>query len=339
MAIFKAHTRPGILKASILYADKDRRAEHNDHLTIGINCSKYCNIAYNEMMKVKELYGKLDGRQCQHYILSFAKDEITLSDAVKYVEKHAEKCFGDRFQVFVGVHINSESKCIHAHYIVNSVSFIDGYKIQTSKEDYNRYRDYNDEIAREYGLTIIDRSPEAVVKRGRPQLYSMNEYQLQKKVATIKKASMNSYITNCYNAVTKCLDENNSSLTKFTISLNKQGWYLNLRGKNIVFVNCIDRTQKIRANTLARKYNNPNISTPAILLRCHNKDWSKYILPLTSKNHTIQNSITPKKPQSIISSFDKIRNHKNTSNEYQHRKNKMKIKLHNNEYENDDYGI
>lgn len=107
----------------------------------------------------------------------------------------------------------------------------------------------------------------------------------------------------------------------------------------MVFVNCIDRTQKIRANTLARKYNNPNISTPAILLRCHNKDWSKYILPLTSKIHTLRNSITPKKQHSIISSFDKIRNHKNTSNEYQHRKNKMKINLHNNEHENDDYGI
>lgn len=336
MAIFKAHTKPGKLKHSIWYADKDRRLEQNDYLTIGINCSKYRNIAYNEMMRTKEAYGKLDGRQCQHYILSFAKDEIILPDAVKYIEKHAQKCFGDRFQVFIGIHINSESKCIHAHYIVNSVSFVDGYKIQTNKEDYNRFRDYNDEIAREYGLTIIDRSPEAVAMRGRPQLYSMNEYQLQKKVATNQSSTNSSYINNCYNAVTKCLEQNPSSFAKFALSLKEQGWYSNVRGKNIVFINCFDRKQRIRANTLARKYNNPQVSTTNILIKCNDNTWSRYILVPSTKSTTLNKS---SKKQSITSIFNKLRNSTNSEVQPKNRSNKMKIKLHNTDREYDDYGI
>lgn len=341
MAIFKAHSKPGKLKHSIIYADKDRRRENDYNLTIGINCSKFCNIAILEMQKVKELYDKTGGRECQHYILSFAKDEITLPNAMEYVKAHAEKCFGDRFQVFVGIHVNSESKCIHAHYIVNSVSFVDGGKIQTSKNDYNRFRDYNDELAREYGLKVIDRSPNAVAKRGRPQLYSMQEYQLHKKVALGTKKFDYSYVNNCFSAVMNCIDSKPKNFTNFVLKLKQEGWLTTLRGKNIVFMNSKNLNQRVRANTLAKKYNIPTLSSLA-LLRNLNYDF-------TSDNYFIRNHITYEKTKietnyennkstSIFTSLPKISCH-NDYNHYGKKTNKMRVRLYNDEYENDDYSL
>lgn len=340
MAIFKAHNKPGKLKHSIIYADKDRRRENDYNLTIGINCSKFCNIAILEMQKVKELYDKTGGRECQHYILSFAKGEITLPNAVEYVKAHAVKCFGERFQVFIGIHVNSESKCIHAHYIVNSVSFVDGGKIQTSKDDYNRFRDFNDELARKYGLTVIDRSPSAVAKRGRPQLYSMKEYQLQKKVAINEKLNNSSYVNNCFNALQLCLEKQPKNLVRLILEMKEQGWYTKFRGKQLVFINRLNSKQRVRANTLAKKYNMPNVTTAAILEKCNERSWQNYISPTNKSNkQNYQQLKSSNDTNSITAVFASLHNPNCKDNDGPKRPNKMRIRLHNEDYENDSYGM
>ena len=129
------------------------------------------------MQKTKELYGKTDGRQYKHYVLSFAAGEIDVKNAKAYAEELGKKCFGDRFEVAVGIHVNSAGGKIHAHFVVNSVSFVDGHKLHFSKSDLDNFKNINDHIAKKYGLKIIDRSREAVKARGRPQMYSQAEYQ------------------------------------------------------------------------------------------------------------------------------------------------------------------
>ena len=293
------------------------------------------------MQKVKDIYGKNAGRECQHYILSFAKDEINLDDAIEYAKRHAEKCFGDRFQVFVGIHVNSESGCLHAHYIVNSVSFVDGFKIQTNKDDYNRFRDYNDELAREYGLKIIDRSPSAVSKRGRPQLYSMKDYQLQKKVVTESKKYDYSYVNNCFNAVVKCLGNNPSYMTQFVLDLKKEGWLTNLRGKNIVFLNAKNIKQKVRANTIAKKYNMPILSSMSLLQNLgydFNSDNYFKRHPEVLKRDEYLDEHQNRSITDVFSSFN-IYNHGCSELETVKKKNNMKVKFQSDENECYDLGI
>lgn len=88
---------------------------------------------------------------------------------------------------------------MHVHYIVNSVSFMDGKKIQTSKDDYEYFRDANDTLAKQHGFPVIDRSSEAVKERGRPQLYSQNEYQ------NFKRKAGKDILSSCGRAVFKVI--------------------------------------------------------------------------------------------------------------------------------------
>jgi hypothetical protein len=177
MPIFKAVDRPGkSIKTVINYASKDAKNEKDDTLFFGVNCADNPVIAAYQMQKTKELYNKMDGRQYKHYVLSFAAGEISKNVAKTYAKELAEKCFGDRFEVACGIHINSTGGKIHAHFVVNSVSFVDGKKLHFSKTDLENFKNFNDKIAKKYGLNIIDRSREAVKARGRPQMYSQAEY-------------------------------------------------------------------------------------------------------------------------------------------------------------------
>ena len=143
MPIFKAIDRPGQnVKTVINYAAKDAKKEKDDTLFFGINCADNPDIATYQMQKTKELYGKTDGRQYKHYVLSFADGEITKDNAKLYAKELAEKCFGDRYEVAVGIHVNSAGRKMHAHFIVNSVSFCDGKKLHFSKKDLENFKDY-----------------------------------------------------------------------------------------------------------------------------------------------------------------------------------------------------
>ena len=123
IVVLIAKTRSQNLKSAIKYADKDRKAEGDFTLCRGVNCSDFATIAFEQMKETKCIYGKEGGRECKHYVLSFAPGEIGKESAIEYAEKLTERCFGDHFQAFVGLHTRSESGVLHAHIIVNSDVF------------------------------------------------------------------------------------------------------------------------------------------------------------------------------------------------------------------------
>ena len=88
--------------------------------------------------------------------------------------KLAEKMWGERFQVIVATHLNTE--CLHNHFVVNSVSFADGKHYHDNKENLRLLRKRSDELCREYSLSVIEhpngkKKPYALYqaeKQGRP---------------------------------------------------------------------------------------------------------------------------------------------------------------------------
>lgn len=271
MPIFKAVDRPGkSIKTVINYAAKDAKKEKDDTLFFGINCADNPGIAAYQMNKTKEYYGKLDGRQYKHYVLSFAAGEISVDKAKTYAKELADKCFSERFEVGVGIHINSKGGKIHAHFVVNSVSFVDGKKLHFSKTDLENFKNFNDKIAKKYGLNIIDRSREAVKARGRPQMYSQREYQ------QFCKKTKESWLAQCAVAVHKTLQNNPKDFADFAAQLQDNGWHTQVRGKNITFVNVNDKNKKVRANTLARKLNNDSLTAANIMRACNVANWRDY---------------------------------------------------------------
>lgn len=285
MPILKPINNPGELAKVIKYCNADG-IKHNKNddkgLTVGLNCSSFAELAVKDMRKVKEAYCKLGGRQYQHYVLSFHKEEFSQKNpddylkALDYASKLAKKIWGDRFQVFLTLHINSQGAkqkyeteesqqgCLHVHIIINSVSYIDGAKIQSSADDLSHYRDINDEIAREHGFKAIDRSKEAVEKRGRAQVYSKDAYQQNERAKSNPKAYQKLQATG---AVIKAISQKPKDWSAFQCILKDMGWDASVRDHDISLHGIIEDNQKytFRVSSLAKSYNNSNITPYKIM--------------------------------------------------------------------------
>lgn len=58
--------------------------------------------------------------------------------------------------MLVATHLDKASH-IHSHFVINTVSFVDGKKFYRSNGDYARMREVSDRLCREYGLSVIRR--------------------------------------------------------------------------------------------------------------------------------------------------------------------------------------
>ena len=77
------------------------------------------DTAFYEMKNIKKQFFKTGGIECFHAIQSFAEKEVTPEQAHEIGIKLAEELWGDRFQVIVSTHLNTDS--IHTHFVLNSV--------------------------------------------------------------------------------------------------------------------------------------------------------------------------------------------------------------------------
>ena len=323
MPIFKAIDRPGkSVKTVIDYTAKDSKKEKDDTLFCGINCADNPVIAAYQMQQTKAYYNKMNGRQYKHYVLSFADNEINVNNAKSYAKELAEKCFGDKFEVAVGIHINSAGAKIHAHIVVNSVSFVNGKKLHLSKQDLENFKNYNDQIAKKYGLNIIDRSREAVKARGRPQMYSQAEYR------QFNAKTKDSWIAQCAVAVHQTIKNKPKDFADFAQQMKVKGWHAHVRGKNITFVNIDDKNKKIRANTLARKLNNDSLMAANIMRTCNAENWRDFAKMPKQKMQTKTQKITTK--TNAAATLKNIARRGNTTT-----KGGMRVRLHDIEKEYD----
>ena len=323
MPIFKAIDKPGkTIKTVINYAAKDSKKEKDDTLFIGLNCADNPQIAAYQMTKTKELFDKTNGRQYKHYVLSFAENEINVDKAKSYAKELATKCFGDHYEVAVGIHINSKGKKIHAHFVVNSVSFIDGKKLHFSKQDLENFKSINDKIAQKYGLKVIDRNREAVKARGRPQMYSQAEYR------QFNGKTKDSWMAQCAVAIHHTLQNKPKNFEDFAAQMQLKGWHAQVRGKNITFVNVADKNKKIRANTLARKLNNDSLATANILHICGVANWRDFVKKPKAKTKVKTQKIKTK--TNAVATLKNLARRSNTTT-----KGGMRVRLRDIEIENE----
>lgn len=121
-------------------------------LQSGINCD--IETALFEMQDVKAQFGKQGGILAHHAEQSFKPGEIAAEKAHEIGVAFAEEMWGDRFQVVVCTH--TDKAHIHNHFLLNSVSFLDGKKYNGSKAEYRRMRQISDRLCRENALSIVE---------------------------------------------------------------------------------------------------------------------------------------------------------------------------------------
>lgn len=175
------------LEDVIAYAGREA-ATNQRQLVTGVNCT--AGTARSEMIAVKKRFRKEDGTIAYHGYQSFREGEVTPEQAHRIGIRLAEELWGDRYQVLVATHVDKESH-IHSHFVINTVSFVDGRKFYRSNEDYTRMREVSDRLCREYGLSVV-RRPEgkrenysewSAEKNGKPTNRSLIRADIDRAVA------------------------------------------------------------------------------------------------------------------------------------------------------------
>lgn len=119
----------------------------------GINC--HPGTAREEMLAVKRRFGKEDGTVAYHGYQSFAPGEATPEMAHEIGLKLAQRLWGEKYQVLVTTHLDKENH-LHNHFVLNTVSFVDGIKYHRTAKDYHDMQVASDALCREYGLSVIE---------------------------------------------------------------------------------------------------------------------------------------------------------------------------------------
>lgn len=144
----------------IAYAVNSRKTEQHredadilERFVSGVNC--HPATARAEMLAVKKRFGKEDGTIAYHGYQSFAPGEATPEIAHKIGVELAQRLWGNRYQVVVATHLDKANH-LHNHFVLNTVSFVDGQKYFRSAKDYHELQATSDALCREYGLSVIE---------------------------------------------------------------------------------------------------------------------------------------------------------------------------------------
>lgn len=162
MAIIKfVNTKPSLKKLIEYVSNVEKTGYISGKDCMAISC-------YEEMIATKMLYKKEDGRQQLHLIQSFdIKDKVEPKlahdigmELAKYFKGH---------QVLVATH--TDKKHIHNHLVINSVNFENGKKINLSKKDLEKIKEYSNKLCKEKDLSVIE-------TKSKVKDFKQNEYRV-----------------------------------------------------------------------------------------------------------------------------------------------------------------
>ena len=142
MAVIKAVSSKAGIGQAIDYVTKEEKTE--EKLVSGLHCE--AGTAKEEMQATKELWEKTGGRMYKHFVQSYHKDEkITPEQAHRNALQLAENMPAWKgFEVLVATHKDKDH--IHTHFIVNSVNFEDGHKLQWSSADLRELKEQVEQL-------------------------------------------------------------------------------------------------------------------------------------------------------------------------------------------------
>lgn len=194
--------------ADVIAYAKDEEKTEREFYVEGINCN--VAIAREQFITVKEQYQKTEGIQAYHGYLSFKETDISPEMAQKIGMEFANEVWGKRFQVVVTTHLNT--KHLHCHFVVNSISFVDGKHLWGEEKAWFKFRKVADRICEKYGLYYDPN----------PNRSKQSEYLTMK-----EKAGMPTRYSVAKEAIDYAIDHS-KTLKEFQFALKEMGYAYNL---------------------------------------------------------------------------------------------------------------
>lgn len=254
MAVIKAVSSKAGIGQALDYVTKEEKTE--DKLVSGLHCEP--DTVKDEMQATKELWGKTGGRTYKHFVHSYHEDEhITPEQAHKNaieLAKGTEAWKGH--EVLIATHIDRGH--IHTHFIVNSVNFEDGHKLQWSKADLQNLKDRCNEQSRQQGLHVPEKGKTfSGEEREETVAWNKETYNLLKQA---EKGEVKSYVQDTALAVMDCR-EIATSREDFIDQMKARGYGVDWQDshKYITFTDLERQSQgekqcKVRNNKLEKYY-------------------------------------------------------------------------------------
>lgn len=255
MAVIKAVSSKASIGQALDYVTKDEKTE--EKLVSGLHCEPESVKA--EMQATKELWGKTGGRTYKHFVQSFAPGEkIDPMQAHRLAYRFAtEWPEWAGFEVLIATHKDKDH--IHTHFVVNSVNYEDGHKLQQSRADLKSMKAHSDRLCMEQGLRITEKGKTYSGEiREETAAWKKETYQLLQQA---EKGQVKSYVQEIALAVLDC-QETATSREEFIRLMYKQGYGVDWQDshKYITYTDLArkqagEKVYKIRHNKLEKYYN------------------------------------------------------------------------------------
>ena len=254
MAVIKAVSSKAGIGQALDYVTKEEKTE--DKLVSGLHCEP--DTVKDEMQATKELWGKTGGRTYKHFVQSYHEDEhITPEQAHRNaveLAKNTEAWKGH--EVLIATHIDRGH--IHSHFIVNSVNYENGHKLQWSKADLQNLKDRCNEQSRQQGLHVPEKGKTfSGEEREETVAWNKETYNLLKQA---EKGEVKSYVQDIALSVMDCR-ETARSREDFIKQMNERGYGVDWQDshKYITFTDLDRQSQgekqcKVRNNKLEKYY-------------------------------------------------------------------------------------
>ena len=170
------------------YASNNEKTEKQYYVS-GINCAP--ETAAEEFRMVKKQFQKQGGIICYHGYQSFAAGEATPEEAHMIGVELADRFWGKEYQVIVTTHLNT--KCLHNHFVINSVSFVHGRRCRQTK--WRELKTVSDEICRQRQKSVI----ETTVGKGMPYTLAKAEENSMPSRLNLARAALDEALFACSN--------------------------------------------------------------------------------------------------------------------------------------------
>lgn len=255
MAVIKAVSSKAGIGQALDYVTKEEKTE--EKLVSGLHCEP--ETVKDEMQATKELWGKTGGRTYKHFVQSYHADEqITPGQAHRNAVELAEHTPAwQGFEVLIATH--KDRKHIHTHFIVNSVNYEDGHKLQWSSADLRDLKERCNAQSREQGLHVPEKGKTFEgAEREETVAWKKDTYHLLKQA---EQGKVKSYVQEIALAVLDC-KETATSREQFIEQMGNRGYRVDWQDnhKYITFTD-LSREQagekacKVRDNKLSKYYN------------------------------------------------------------------------------------
>lgn len=190
------------------------------------------------------------GRICTHGTVSFAPGEVTPEQAAEFAVEFVERIYPN-YQVLTATHTDTGDR-IHFHFVVNDVSFVDGSKLHTSKQDLDHAKKICNEMCQERGLSVARKGRHAdgsTFADGEVTAWDKNKWH------QMAEDPNQSYLVELALAVQDCMAAAGSREEFMQMLEHEYGWAVTWKDskKNIVFTNADGK--KVRDSNLSKTFN------------------------------------------------------------------------------------